>query len=304
MGLSKLMERAECLARAGGSGGRRAFTLIELLVVIAIISVLVSLLLPSLAGVRRSAWEVICQNNQRQLGIAVQSYIDDNKQRRFPAISVGAGPPPGSDPERWGGFLYQVGAVGLLQPYLGGDKEPDFKFDSIARFDYEGKNAVKVQAPFNCPAARGVASVRDVANLSGLLNAGRIYATPIQELIANPDAVAVRWSEYWFNDSTKQPIAGSPGKFSGVSGRSVDKLKFPQGVIWLTDALDEFPRHQARSVGNSGDNKLIERSKRTGANNFTFGDLSIRSLTFREYYVLPDRYGASAPFYNWGHTVP
>ncbi len=59
---------------------KNCFTLIELLVVVAIIAVLVSILLPALASARSQARAAMCMNNQRQIGLALQMYLQDNNE--------------------------------------------------------------------------------------------------------------------------------------------------------------------------------------------------------------------------------
>lgn len=56
---------------------RPAFTLIELLAVISIIAVLASLLLPAISMVKRSAQTTSCKNRERQLGLAMAGYAEE-----------------------------------------------------------------------------------------------------------------------------------------------------------------------------------------------------------------------------------
>ena len=60
------------------------FTLIELLVVIAIIAVLAAILFPVFGKAREKARQSTCLNNQRQIALAINMYVQDNNSTFFP----------------------------------------------------------------------------------------------------------------------------------------------------------------------------------------------------------------------------
>lgn len=106
----------------------RAFTLVELLVVIGIIAVLIAILLPALGRAREQARTVACLSNLRQIGLAMQSYINTN-DNFLPPVDMGlSGSGTQTVRGNWATLLVSGKHIQVpLQPVSGVDAASVFK---------------------------------------------------------------------------------------------------------------------------------------------------------------------------------
>jgi prepilin-type N-terminal cleavage/methylation domain-containing protein len=132
---------------------RRGFTLIELLVVIAVISTLMSLLLPAVQQAREAARRSQCQNNLRQLGLALHNYHDAHQV--FPPAYVANTQLPSRDPDTYDaapGFAW--GSLILAQI----DQAPLYQRFNFSLPCWDPGQASAAQTPlpvFRCPSDSG-----------------------------------------------------------------------------------------------------------------------------------------------------
>ncbi len=138
------------------------FTLIELLVVIAIIGILIALLLPAVQKIRDAAARMQCQNNLKQLGLAMHNY--ENTNTHFPAAYILA-------PSATNVVCYTWG-VSIL-PYL--EQAPLFsQYDTTTVFATPGNIAV-ISNPLKmmiCPSSPGKGNVYPFALPKNAVYAG------------------------------------------------------------------------------------------------------------------------------------
>src|SRR5262245_41253651 len=128
-----------------GPNRRAGFTLIELLVSLAIIAVLIGLLLPAVIMVREAAYRSQCQNNFKQIGLALHAYHDVN--RAVPAGYVSGFTAAGDDTGPGWGW------AALLLPHV--EQGPLFRtIDQRQAIEAAGNASARLTAVrlYLCPA--------------------------------------------------------------------------------------------------------------------------------------------------------
>lgn len=94
---------------------RSCFTLIELLVVVSILSVLMAMLLPSLARARTTVKVTSCVSNHRQIGLGLQSYAGDSDGWFPPSPTTSSL----NSPSMYWNQARNIDLVTLLEPHIG-----------------------------------------------------------------------------------------------------------------------------------------------------------------------------------------
>jgi prepilin-type processing-associated H-X9-DG protein len=109
----KISTAAEATVHAARRRRPAGLTLVELLVVIGVVALLVGLLLPAVLRARESARRTHCQSNLRQLGLALDQYLETRNRGRYPLAATlpSVTPDRPAMPELLGEFLESQAVV-------------------------------------------------------------------------------------------------------------------------------------------------------------------------------------------------
>lgn len=130
---------------------QHGFSIVELLVVLGVIALLLALILPAIQQSRESARRLKCQNNLKQIGIALHSYHDTHKCFP-PGYSPGPVNVDGTWPHHYSGYSWATHILPYLdQASLFGELAVNSKSLEARLFEPDAANLVQTQlSVFQC----------------------------------------------------------------------------------------------------------------------------------------------------------
>ena len=186
------------------------FTLIELLVVIAIIAILIGLLLPAVQKVREAAARSTCQNNLKQLGLALHNY--ESSYGKLPAAYTRLAAPDTDPNAVFAGSLKGLSLLANLLPFV--EQEPLYR-----KLDPTKSEFNTVNIPPNGPHSGQNTAYAQVV---------KTYLCPSDPTPPTLDAYNEVWGPY-----------GNGGGAMCFPGGGVGSNITPPGQIWARS--DYFP---------------------------------------------------------------